>query len=66
MNVTPEMDAPIIPYATTGHGAFLSPEKNELEPAFLPVTQEMTNNNKVYAAKATRKSAKGNSCLIIV
>lgn len=28
MNVTPESDAPIIPYATINHGDFLFPVKN--------------------------------------
>ena len=40
MNVTPEIEAPTIPYATTGHGAFLSAVKNELLLPFPPVTLE--------------------------
>jgi hypothetical protein len=39
MNVTPDKDAPIIPYATTNHGEALLPIKKARLLAFLAVSQ---------------------------
>jgi hypothetical protein len=39
INVTPESEAPIIPYATTNHGDILFPIKNDWLLAFLDVIQ---------------------------
>ena len=52
MNVTPDSDAPIMPYATSGHGIFLSPTKNVSVLAFLDVKYETTNNAIVNDKKA--------------
>jgi hypothetical protein len=43
MNVTPDSDAPIIPYATTNHGDALLPIKNDWLSAFLAVIHVTTN-----------------------
>jgi hypothetical protein len=46
--VTPERDAPIIPYATTNHGETLFPIKNDWLSAFLAVNQVTENKTTVY------------------
>jgi hypothetical protein len=51
MKVTPDSEAPIIPYATTNHGDTLLPKKNDWLSAFLAVIQVTRNNSKVYARK---------------
>jgi hypothetical protein len=43
MNVTPESDAPIIPYATTNHGEILFPMKNDWLSALRAVNQVTEN-----------------------
>jgi hypothetical protein len=54
MNVTPDREAPIIPYATTNHGETLFPIKNDSLLAFLEVSQVITNNISVYRRKIPR------------
>jgi hypothetical protein len=54
MKVTPDNEAPIIPYATTYHGDFLFPIKNDWLSAFLEVIQVMVNKRIVYARNNTR------------
>jgi NMD protein affecting ribosome stability and mRNA decay len=49
--VTPEREAPIIPYATTNHGDILFPIKNDWLLAFLAVIQVTTNSRTVYPIK---------------
>jgi hypothetical protein len=49
MNVTPDRDAPIIPYATTYHGDTLFPIKNDWLSALLEVNQVTVNSRTVYA-----------------
>jgi hypothetical protein len=44
MKVTPEREAPIMPYATTNHGDFLFPIKNDWLSAFLAVIHVTVNN----------------------
>jgi len=47
MKVTPESEAPIIPYATTNHGDFLFPIKNDWLSALRAVIQVTVNSNTV-------------------
>jgi hypothetical protein len=47
MNVTPESEAPIIPYATTNHGDTLLPIKNDWLSAFRAVNQVTVNKTNV-------------------
>jgi hypothetical protein len=48
IKVTPESEAPIIPYATTNHGDILFPIKNDWLSALLDVIQVIVNNKMVY------------------
>lgn len=56
MNVTPDREAPIIPYATAHQGDFLLPRKNAELPASFPVMALMANNKIVYAIKTEKIS----------
>ena len=47
MNVTPDKEAPIIPYATTNHGEFLLPRKNAALSDFRAVKCEITKRRTV-------------------
>ena len=47
VQAVPVTEDPTIPYATTGHGAFLSPEKNERVPALRPVSHEIRKSRAV-------------------
>jgi hypothetical protein len=47
MNVTPDMDAPIIPYATTNQGDALFPMKKLRLVALRDVSQVMTKRSAV-------------------
>jgi hypothetical protein len=51
MKVTPDSEAPIIPYATTNHGETLLPIKNDWLSAFLAVNQVTANSIIVYIRK---------------
>jgi hypothetical protein len=51
MNVTPDREAPIIPYATTTQGDSLFPMKNARLVALRAVSQVTTNNSAVYERK---------------
>ena len=51
IKVTPDNDAPIIPYATTYQGDVLLPIKKESLFDFLDVTQLIMNNKIVYPKK---------------
>jgi hypothetical protein len=48
IKVTPESEAPIIPYETTNHGDILLPIKNDWLSALLDVIQVTVNNKMVY------------------
>jgi hypothetical protein len=48
MKVTPDRDAPIMPYATTNHGDILLPIKNDWLSAFRAVIQVTVNSTRVY------------------
>lgn len=47
IKVTPDSDAPIMPYATTYHGETLLPIKKVSLFAFLEVIHEIQNNKRV-------------------
>jgi hypothetical protein len=48
INVTPEREAPIIPYATTNQGDILFPIKNDWLSAFRAVKKVTANRTRVY------------------
>ena len=51
MKVTPDSDAPIMPYATIGHDIFLSPTKKLSVLALLEVKNAIENSINVYRTK---------------